>query len=63
MTYKQIEAARERRLWLCQVIIPAITGTIWLRSNPQTRTWMDEKFSKLKTYVKEKFNYFKKKLS
>ena len=28
MTYKQIEASRELRLWIGQVIVPAVTSDI-----------------------------------
>ena len=37
MTYKQIEASRELRLWIGQVIVPAVTMAR-LRSHPFRRS-------------------------
>lgn len=33
MTYKQIEASRELRLWVGQVIVPAVTMAVALASH------------------------------
>lgn len=57
MKYKHIQAAHEIRMWIGQVIVPAIIGMVTLYSNPQTREFMDEK----KCDVKNKLNsVFKK---
>lgn len=54
MTYKQIETSREIRLWIGQVIVPAITfGTIAM-SNPQVRGYVNEKKSKVTNWIKTK---------
>ena len=37
MTYKQIEASRELRLWIGQVIVPVICVTAAVLSNPEIR--------------------------
>lgn len=37
MTYKQIEASRELRLWIGQVIVPAVTMAVALASIPEVR--------------------------
>ena len=55
MTYKQIEASREIRLWLGQVILPAIGVAAVAVSNPETRQWVTQKANSVKRSVKEKF--------
>ena len=37
MKRKNIELLHETRMWLAQVIIPVVTGTIVLASNPEVR--------------------------
>lgn len=37
MTYKQIEAMREARLWLGQIVIPVASTAIMALSIPQVR--------------------------
>lgn len=55
MTYKQIEASREMRLWIGQVIVPAAAAAIAIASNPQTRNYVSEKYNNLKSRIKKKF--------
>lgn len=55
MKYKTIEASREVRLWIGQVIIPAATAGIMIVSNPTTRRWVTEKANEMKESVKQKF--------
>lgn len=55
MKYKTIEASRELRLWIGQVIVPAVTAGIMIASNPTARQWMAEKADEMKTSVKQKF--------
>lgn len=57
MTYKQIEASREARLWIGQVIVPGIIGAVAIASNPNARRFVEEKSKK----VKEKVNHIFKK--
>ena len=55
MTYKQIEASREARLWIGQVIIPAITVVGAAMTVPEVRKAVAEKVNNLKTAIKKKF--------
>ncbi|MDY3768088.1 MAG: hypothetical protein SOZ83_00575 [Sphaerochaetaceae bacterium] len=55
MKYKTIEASRELRLWIGQVIVPAMTAGIMIASNPNARNWAAEKFNGMKESVKQKF--------
>ena len=54
MTYKQIEASRELRLWIGQVIVPAITMTVALVSIPEVRYTASRKLDELKWKFKSK---------
>ena len=54
MTYKQIEASREMRLWIGQVIVPAVTAAIAIASNPQTRNYVSKKYNNLKSRIQQK---------
>lgn len=56
MTYKQIEASREARLWLGQVIIPAATAAAVILSNKEARDKIVETASNVKNNFKRKFN-------
>lgn len=53
MTYKQIEQARETRLWIGQVIVPVLTGAAIAVSNPQVRSYAKEKFYTIKNKIKK----------
>lgn len=55
MTYKQIEASREARLWISQVVIPVATVTTMALSNPEVRTFVTSKYKKTKESIKKKF--------
>lgn len=55
MTYKQIEASREARLWIGQVIIPAITVVGAAMTVPEVRKAVIEKVNNVKTAIKKKF--------
>ena len=55
MTYKQIEASREARLWIGHVIIPAITVVGAAMTVPEVRKAVAEKANNLKTAIKKKF--------
>ena len=56
MTYKQIEASREMRLWIGQVIVPAAAAAIAIASNPQTRNYVSKKYNNVKSRIKKKFD-------
>lgn len=53
MTYKQIEASREARLWIGQVIVPAATAIGILMANPYIRNSIKKKASNLKSKIKK----------
>lgn len=53
MTHKNIETARETRLWIGQVIVPAVTAGILLVSSPAVRAWAHEKCDDIKTKIKK----------
>ena len=55
MTYKQIEASREMRLWIGQVIVPAAAAAIAIASNPQTRNYVSKKYNNVKSRIRKKF--------
>ena len=55
MTYKQIEASREARLWIGQVIVPAAVAGVTLMANPEARAWVKQKTSDVKSKVTNKF--------
>lgn len=48
MTYKQIEASRELRLWIGQIVIPAVGVSAVLLSNPEIKRAVEEKADSLK---------------
>lgn len=56
MKYKHIEASREVRLWISQVIAPAFLGCALLLSNDEIRTKAAEKYNGVKESIKSKFN-------
>ena len=55
MTYKQIEASREMRLWIGQVIVPAAAAAVAIASNPQTRNYISKKYNNVKSRIQKKF--------
>ena len=55
MTYKQIEASREMRLWIGQVIVPAAAAAIAIASNPNTRDYVSKKYNDVKSRIQKKF--------
>lgn len=55
MTYKQIEASREARLWIGQVIVPIITVVGAAMAVPEVRQAVTEKANNVKAAIKKKF--------
>lgn len=55
MSYKQVEASREIRLWIGQIIVPAVTtvALVYL-SNPNFKDFVDSKFDSVKSKFKSK---------
>lgn len=54
MTYKQIEASRELRLWIGQVIVPTIGVSLAVASRPEVRDYVSEKIEKVKTKIQKR---------
>ena len=54
MTYKHIEASRELRLWIGQVIVPAVTMAVALASIPEVRNTASRKLEELKWKFKSR---------
>ena len=54
MTYKQIEASREARLWISQVIIPVI-GIASMGAVPEVRTAIADKGRQVKESIIKRF--------
>lgn len=52
MTYKQIEASREIRLWIVQVIMPALTLALIV---PESRKVIVAKAKEVKDKIKNRF--------
>ena len=56
MTLKQIEAAREIRLWIGQIMMPVTIGTVLILSNQKVRFKIKQTTSKAKQFIKNKFS-------
>ena len=54
MTYKQIETAREVRLWIGQIIVLAATLAVMTLAIPEVREAVAAKAKKLKIISKER---------
>lgn len=52
MTYKQIEASREARLWIGQVILPIVTAVMLV---PETREAVVDIVKTAKKNIENKF--------
>ena len=54
MTYKQIEASREIRLWIGQIIVPAITVAVSTLAIPEVRQDVAAKARNVKENIERK---------
>lgn len=63
MKYKHVYAAHEARMWIKDVIIPAVGVGLVLYSNPQVRESTKDGVNKLKNSIKNKFKKKEKKES
>lgn len=57
LSWKAIESSREIRLWLGQVIIPAVTIGAVVLSNPENRKRLDETLTNAKDKVTSIFHH------
>lgn len=55
MTRKQIYGAREVRLWIGQIIVPAATVVVTAMTIPEVRHSVVEKWNATKNKLKSKF--------
>ena len=57
MTYRQIEASREARLWITQVIVPTLMlATTVVMVNPDLKEAVMTKFEDVKGKIKRKLH-------
>ena len=56
MTYKQINGAREVRLWVGQVIVPSVILATTILNNPEACKAIKNKYVKVKESVENKFH-------
>lgn len=54
MTYKQIEASREARLWIGQIIVPAVTVAVSTLAIPEVRQAVAAKAKDVKQNIERK---------
>lgn len=54
MTYKQIEASREVRLWIGQIIVPAASVAVAILSIPEVRQMIATKAASVKESIQNK---------
>ena len=52
MTWKQIEASREARLWIGQVIVPTVVGIMAV--SPEARQTVKAKYVQVKNTIRRK---------
>lgn len=55
MSYKQVEQAREIRLWIGQIVVPVLGVTAMIMSNPESRYFVARKIDDVKWSIKKKF--------
>ena len=54
MTYKQIEASREVRLWIGRIIVPAASVVVATLSIPEVRQMIATKAASVKESIRNK---------
>lgn len=55
MTYKQIQAAHEARMWIKEVIVPVVTTGVVLSSIPEVRETVKSGYQKARWKIQKKF--------
>lgn len=56
MTWKQIEASREARLWIGQIVVPTAIAVSTIMTVPEVRQAIAEKMKNVKYSIKQKFH-------
>ena len=54
MTYKQIEASREARLWIGQIMVPAVSAVVAVLYIPEVREMVATKANQIKYSIENK---------
>ncbi len=54
MTRRQIEASRERRLWISQIIIPTLTLAVTSMTIPEVRDLVKTKATEVKRKIENR---------
>ena len=54
MTYKQIEASREARLWVGQILVPTVSAAVAVLSIPEVREMVAAKANQIKYSIENK---------
>lgn len=52
MTYRQLETSREVRLWIGQIIVPAVVGIMAV--SPEARCAVKDKYKEVKQTIRSK---------
>jgi len=60
MTYKQIEASREVRLWIGQIIVPAASVAVAILAIPEVRQAIGTKVTNVKESIQNKIRIRRK---
>jgi hypothetical protein len=55
MTYKQIESSREVRLWVTQILVPAVMVGTMILTIPEVRQEVSIKVKHVKESIRNKF--------
>lgn len=56
MTWKQIEAKRETRLWISQIVIPTATAVVTVMTIPEVRQAIAAKAKRIKYSIEQKLH-------
>ena len=56
MTWKQIEAKRETRLWISQIVIPTATAVVTIMTIPEVRQAIVAKAKSIKYSIEQKLH-------
>lgn len=56
MTYKQIEASREARLWIGQIVVPVASAIVATLTIPEVRQAVAAKAESVRYSIKKKMN-------
>lgn len=55
MTHRQVEQSREIRLWVKDIVTPAVLVGIIVLKNPEARNWVKKQWTSATDAIKQKF--------